>query len=310
MIFSFDYELAWGTFEMVHQSYVRRNILGASRAAASIAALHEQLGVPVTWAVVGAAIEREPLMETVARGRRANPRLQDILPYLAGLSADEVTRATRIPEEFLARVNTHNVHEFASHTYSHPFADAATAEEWETDFALFHDAATRRGMTVPVSVVAPKNLLTPAFLNAARRHGLTQIRQNSQNWLYRFRSRASRIGLLIRVLRVLDAFLPLNELAYVIAGPPKCVDGAYLEGNFFFRPSWHWRVGDYLHFARFKLWVWFAHRTGRDIHVWSHPHNFGADINRSLRNYERLLRHLVTWCAARGVPFSTMRDAS
>jgi hypothetical protein len=63
-------------------------------------------------------------------------------------------------------------------------------------------------------------------------------------------------------------------------------------GNIFFRPDCGNAIADYLHFKRVVLGLLFCKFTGRNFHMWTHPHNFGVDVERSMRNYERILLYL------------------
>lgn len=291
---SFDYELSWGTYEMTPRAYASSNVVRANEAASALVALHERLQFPATWAVVGAAVDASPIRERLARCSTIGTPVGRLEPYLLAVEEDRRDACRNIPETTVAAIAASRVQELGSHTYAHGYADELSVESWERDFAAFRELGLNAGSLF----VAPKNLLTRELIAMAAAEGFSNVRVNPDNWLYRTRSRKSILMPLVRLLRIADAFVPVNELLTVLAGE-RVVTPRTLVGNFFFRPALRWNWLDWLHLVRFRVWLLFAVATGRDVHLWSHPHNYGSDVVRALRNHERVL-HMLAAAAAKG----------
>jgi hypothetical protein len=305
---SLDYELAWGTYEMTPVEYCRTNVINANEAAERIFELHERIEVPVAWAVVGAAVDPDPLRDRVERCRAAGAPMDLFDSYVASVPPELRDRVTSIPKRVVQRIAASDLQEIASHSYSHLYADRAGHEDYSRDFDLFSATLQQLRIPRPMLFVAPKNLVNDDIRRLAASHGFQAVRVNPCNWLYRFRPRRAFGTPLVRAVRFVDAFLPVNE-CFELFSRRLPADPGTLEGNFFFRPALRWRLLDRLHFWRFKVWVAFAVRTGRDVHLWSHPHNFGIDVARAIENYERALLHMRSVAAARRIPFLRASEA-
>ena len=134
-------------------------------------------------------------------------------------------------------------------------------------------------------LIMPKNQVTDTVRKLAREFGVRSIRVAPQCWLYD----PARVGRMTRLLRYLDSFLPIVEFLL-----PKRPREGELEGRFFFRPANKFVWLDRVHFWRLRLGFHIARMTGRDFHLWSHPHNFGGDVPRAIQN----LRRVMKWLAA------------
>ena len=143
----------------------------------------------------------------------------------------------------------------------------------------------------------------------AQSSGFTCIRVNPDNFLYRTQNHGKYKRFLIRVLRYLDAYLPINEMIWKKYKQAK--SAVHLSvGNIFFRPDCGCQILDYMHFLRVVLALKFCEVTGRNFHIWTHPHNFGGNVSASINNYERLLRYFMKKHARSNIEFKNMRDLS
>lgn len=301
---SFDYELSWGTYEMTTTAYASTNVIRANEAASALVALHERMQFPATWAVVGAAADLAPIEVRLARCAAIGAPVERLAPHLAAIEETRRGDCLNIPEATLAALVASRVQELGSHTYAHGYADVLSEEAWERDFSAFRELR----LDAHALFVAPKNLVTRELIAMARAEGFANVRVNPDNWLYRMRSRQSFLIPLIRLLRIADALLPINELFIMLAGERGAASGT-LVGNFFFRPALRWEWLDRLHLLRFQIFSLFAMATGRDVHLWSHPHNYGVAIVRSLKNHERVLQVLLALAAQGRVRLARCSEA-
>lgn len=310
LFLSFDYELIWGVCGHVPEKYVFSNVMHENSAALRLAEMNDDLAVPASWGMVGAAIDPVALVTRIEKCQRIGAPVASLVSVLEGLSEDVRTRLTTVPSRFLQIIGESSKQEAASHSYAHLYVDAVTEAEYREDFKTFVETARARGLPGEMSFIAPKNKVTAEIVGLAREAGFVNVRVNPANWLYAHRECGKLTARLIRILRFADSMLPVNEI-FELLKPAQAVEQKdRIEGNFFFRPVFRFRVFDWMHFLRFRLWVIFALRTGRDIHVWTHPHNFGADLARGMKNYRRVIDFMQHLSRSEGLPFLRTSQAS
>lgn len=119
--------------------------------------------------------------------------------------------------------------------------------------------------------VYPKNLVDGKSVEQYSRI-FHKIRVNSVSWLYRTSPKG--VGRVRRLLRYLDSFLPIYEL-FCDKRPEHALCNA-VAGTHFFRAN----LPVYLlipHYLRLRFGIALMSVLGKDVHVWSHPHNFGGN---------------------------------
>ncbi len=303
-ILSFDYELAWGSFDKINASYLTENVINSNEAASRLLQINEQMEVPATWAIVG-------LMLPSALGHKDKLDLLDAKFQKSVLASDvfseideqAASALLEMPTGFFAKVIDSPSQEFASHTFSHLYALEVDDDAMSNDFKYMAEVCAENKVGRPSSLVMPKNQVTEVAIACAAESGVKIIRVNPNNWLYSTREHGRIEAKVIRLLRFLDAFLPVSEL---FVTKSQVLGTGCTEGNFFFRPDVGIGALDYIHYLRFKLMLHICRWRKRDLHMWSHPHNFGRDINRSLRNYVRALTYVLKLKSAGKIEMKNM----
>jgi len=310
LFLSFDYELAWGVYDRVAEQYIFSNVMYENSAALKLAELNQTLAVPASWGMVGAAIDPETLDKRIDKCKQLGAPIERLVAVLDGLSMDDRMKLTTVPGQFLRIISESPEQEAASHSYAHIYADAVTGNTYREDFEKFNEIAQIRNLPGHMTFIAPKNKVTAEIISIAREAGFVNVRVNPSNWLYTHKSRGMLNSLFVRVLRYADSILPINEIFELTKFAKRSEESNIIEGNFFFRPLFQFQMLDWLHFLRFRVWVKFALRTGRDIHVWTHPHNFGADVTRGVRNYKRVIEFMQELSRSQRIPFLRTSQAS
>lgn len=304
VVISYDYELCWGVWDKVSQRYVRSNVAQANAAANALVVLHRKHSIPSTWGIVGALLsDKEPTAQMIETAR-SETNAEAFSAFVEQIEDKSMFRADKA---VIAALRDDPLFEPASHTYSHIYAlesDELTLEDDFTRFdAIFQDQFGE-GRT-PTSLIFPKNQSTDAAIAIAQRFGFTKIRVNPLNWLYEQRHRKRLEANAIRVLRFLDSFLPILEIFPDRRGN---VDRNLCVGQYFFRPCFSLKFLDYLHYARLRLGLWYCCQRGKTCHIWTHPHNFGANLERSIANAERLFVLLNALKAKNRVKICHMKE--
>lgn len=119
--------------------------------------------------------------------------------------------------------------------------------------------------------VYPKNLVDSISIKKYMKW-FSCIRVNSRSWLYRTnRGGPSRLK---RVLRYIDSFLPIYEC--FCAKEPEHNFNNLTVGTHFYRANLSPPLL-YIHYLRLRFGIFFMGCIGRDVHIWSHPHNFSGN---------------------------------
>lgn len=285
---SYDYELCWGVWDKMPAAYARSHVMRANEAARGLIALHRAHQVPASWALVGTMLETGTPKEIMAQTTRGADTVHAFEDYLAQLDPAD-TNLFRADEDVISALRDDPLLEPASHTFSHVYALEEEPSVLEDDFERFGKVFGDTFGMSPVSLVFPKNQSTDTAINIARSHGFQVLRVNPQNWLYEQRARKGLEAKLIRVLRFLDAFFPIQEM---FPENGKDLDPKLCIGQYFFRPMFRSKLLDVVHLGRLKLALAYCKWQGESCHFWTHPHNFGCNPDRALANAKALFIYL------------------
>ena len=285
LVISLDFELHWGVRDIFpSDGAYRANLLGAREVIPRLLDLFAEFDVAATWATVGFlfATSRAELEEVSpqVRPRYARVRLD---PYREVVGADESSDPLHFAPSLIEQIARYPRQEIGTHTFSHFYCleRGATTEAFSADLASARQIAARRGVSLR-SIVFPRGQVGPRYLDVLTAHGIGCYRGVAG------RSRRSR-GPLTRALSLADAFVDvtgphLTEWADVLNG-----ELANVPASFFLRPVTRSGGAERLRFKRLATAMRVAAESRRIIHLWWHPHNFGARPSENLAFLRRLL---------------------
>jgi peptidoglycan/xylan/chitin deacetylase (PgdA/CDA1 family) len=292
LVISLDFELHWGVrhSRAAHGPY-RAALLGAREAVPRILSLFEEHGVAATWATVGLLFARTraeaAALAPTVRARYADPVFD---PWGETVGEGEDDDPLHYAPSLVARILRTPRQEVGTHTFSHFFCLERGAGE--AAFRADLDAAVRaaRGMGVRLrSIVFPRNQVNPAYLPALAGAGITCYRGTQRGWMY---SATAREDAPRRAARLVDAYLPLagrHTVPWARLRPGEA-GVADVPASFFLRPvSRRLSALEPLRLKRLAAALRHAARAGEVVHVWWHPHNFGARTDENMRFLAALL---------------------
>lgn len=294
LVLSLDFELHWGVRDHAPaDGPYRRSLLGAREAVPAILDLFREFEVAGTWATVGFLFARsraeleggspalrpsyaeaglDPYAETVGEGEGDDP-----LHYAPSL-VDAIAAAPR--------------QELATHTWSHYYClePGQTREQFAADMRAAVAAARARGAELR-SIVFPRNQHNPAYDEVLRETGVLCYRGAARGWMYRAAA-GDRQTLPMRVARLADTHLSLTGPQSISWGDVPRPGGLFdVPASLFLRPAAPGRPRlEALRLRRLEGAIEAAARTRRIVHLWWHPHNFGADPAANLAVLRRLLQ--------------------
>lgn len=298
-IISLDFELHWGVRDVKTVDQYRDNLVGVRKAVPAILELFAEHEIHATWATVGFLFfsRKHELLNALPTERPDydDPRLSPY-PEIDGIGEDEEIDPFHFGRRLLEQIQSTPNQEIGTHTFSHYYC-----LERKKNLAAFRAdltaacAAARKFGIVLRSIVFPRNQYDQEHLRVCRELGLTAFRGNPESWLYRSRSGREQSGFL-RATRLLDSYWNLlSHNCYPLlpaeGGLPTDTP-TNLPASRFLRPySPRLRVAQTLQERRIESDLTYAAQRGLTYHLWWHPHNFGANLDRNVGTLRRILDH-------------------
>lgn len=312
LVISLDFELYWGMRDRRALEDYGKRILGVRQALPLMLAAFDAHQARATFAAVGLLFFSDK--ESLLRGLPAlkptyrNANLSPYNGHIEGIGKDEEDDPYHFGASLIRLIRSHPAHEIAGHTFSHYYCleSGQTEDQFDADMAAAVRAAQAMGVELR-SFIFPRNQYNARYLAICARHGIIAYRGNERSRLYHARNREQE-SLFRRGLRLLDTWLP-------ISGPNthvlRSASGTPLDipSSRFLRPySARLAALDGLKLRRIERAMTHAARKGEVFHLWWHPHNFGADLDRNMRYLERILAHFDTLKADHGMESLTMAE--
>lgn len=314
LVLSLDFELHWGVYDVQPaDGPYAPNLRGARLAVPRILDAFAEHGVAATWAVVGLLMARSR-----DEARRWSPAVRPAYDearrdaYAVPVGEGEEDDPLHYAPSLVRRIVATPGQELATHTFSHFYClePGQTREAFAADLAAARTAAAAYGVQ-PRSIVLPRNQHNPAYDDVLRAAGIVAYRGTSRGWMHRpMVERAETRP--VRVARRLDAYLPVagdHTFGWDRVAPRDGLSD--VPASLLLRPA---QPGspllDALSLRRVRRAVAHAGRTGRLVHLWWHPHNFGVDLERNLARLQAVLSTFAECRERWGMQSLTMAQAA
>ena len=306
LVVSLDFELFWGMLDVCTLDEYRENVLGGRKAIPQMLALFEKYHIHATWAAVG-FLFAENAAELCKYFPECRPgyREETLNPYplVPQISAGDAP--CFFAPDLIDLIAQTPGQEIGSHTFCHYYCREAgqTVEEFAADMAAAKAIAKQKGYDVK-SVVLPRNQCEPEYTEVLRKLGFTAYRDEENDWIYN----KIKSGLLFKVLRTLDMYLPLTgQGGYT----PKCENGIWnLTGSRMYRPIKPFLPLEGLKIRRIKRQMLHAAKNGLTFHLWWHPHNVGVHTEEHLKQLEEIFSYYEELKETYSMRCLNMREAA
>lgn len=307
LVISLDFEMFWGVSDSRTVEGYQRNVAGVWDAIPSMLALFENYGVRATWATVGMLMCRDH-----AHWREVRPAVMPGYERKGCSNYEMGELARQHPRLFFGRPLVERIlqtpgQELATHTYSHFYCDepGATVDQFRADLECAKLLGEELGVKFR-SLVFPRNQVSADFVGGAKQAGLEVWRGNPRHPLYS-NGHTTPFGIAGRAVRLADAWIPLSGSAVARAHGAHGITN--VPASMFLRPySSALSVLEPLRLGRMKRAMTSAARADGIFHLWWHPHNFGADLDRNMFALESLLQHYQLLRDRFGMRSSSMSD--
>ncbi len=291
---SLDHELHWGVSGTRTVASYRENLDNERAAISGMLELFRKYEIHATWATVGMLFckDKQELMTWLSRIEEPQYKNQRMSNFLLAKSVgcneeeDPYHFAPGIIHEILSVPHQ----AIGSHTFSHYYCieDGQELRCFESDIRAAIEIGKHYNVN-KTSVVFPRNQYRQEHLEVCYKAGIKSYRGAPTHKMYHFRSKETNAR---RLLRIIDTYFPISgDNTYRLSEHTK--DEIYnIPSSRFFRPYdptlaflEKWRLG------RITREMTHAAKTNRLYHLWWHPHNFGANLEKNLANLEHVLQH-------------------
>ncbi|MBP3927714.1 MAG: polysaccharide deacetylase family protein, partial [Clostridium sp.] len=310
LVVSLDFELFWGMLDCSTLEEYGDNVLTGKSAIPRLLELFRKYGIHATWATVGFLVGedyedlRQYFPEEKLRPSYSDQRL-DAYGQFENIGNNEKEAPCFYGPSLIRMVAETPGQEIGSHTFCHYYCreKGQTVAQFEADIRAAKAIAAAKGYDL-TSVVLPRNQCEPEYTEVLRKCGFTAYRDEENDWIHK----KIRIRPLMRLLRLMDAYLPLTGQGGYI---PASEDGIWnLTGSRAFKAVSHSRhMLEGLKVRRIKKQMLHAAKEGLTFHLWWHPHNMGGLTEEFFTQLEDVLQYYTQLKETYGMESRNMREA-
>lgn len=309
LVISLDFELMWGNIESwTTEGYGTSHVSHVREVITRLLALFEQYQVKATFATVGFIMQKKEDVKTPLRiPTYQNKVLSPYGDFISSIAPqkEHLYFATDIIEKLKSSQNV----EIGTHTYCHYYCleKGQTVEQFDADMEMAVAVAKESGIVLK-SIVFPRNQVSDDYLSVCRRHGITSYRGNARKYFNTPKNTLEAYK--NKVCRLLDAYLNIGgNTSYQLEKGDKPIRN--IPASRFLRPySRLLFFLEGLRFRRIRKEMEYAAKHGEVYHLWWHPHNFGANIDKNLIFLERILKTYQELHNQYGMMSMTMGEVS
>ena len=290
---SLDFELFWGVRANKELETYQESLLGVYEAIPKMLALFKKYNIHATWATVGFLFHKD--IENIDKNR---PNIlpeytnQQVDPYiyLDSISPPYSKEFSKMHSAFelISMIGSEKNQELATHTYSHFFTyeSLKNPEAFLADIKEAIKVAKDKGYTLK-SLVFPRNQLDADSIKSLESLNISSYRGNPNHWAYHDGDKPSK-SLFLRLYRLVDTYI--NISGHHTSLPILTHGITELKASMMLRPYFaKLAYLEPLKINRIKKAMKYAALNGQNFHLWWHPHNFGKNQEKNLKNLEELL---------------------
>ncbi|MBQ9558572.1 MAG: polysaccharide deacetylase family protein [Bacteroidaceae bacterium] len=294
-IISLDFEMMWGVKDITTPSlYGESHIKNVYQVIPALLSLFERYDVKATFATVGLimlegkeeAVKNVPPLIPTYKNEKLSPYAENYIEKIEDKNND-LYFAPSLVERLKACKNV----EIGTHTFCHYncYAEGQTIGQFEEDIKKAIQVAFSKEIEIK-SIVFPRNQVTDEYLKICTKHGIKAYRGNPSSFFSRTYSPLARFK--NRFLRLMDTYLNIGDrTSYSLDEAISFGMPFNIKASRFFRP-YNKRLSflEPLRLRRIRQEIIYAARHHEAYHLWWHPHNFGANTEKNLKNLEEVLK--------------------
>lgn len=315
LVISLDYELLWGMLDIPNmEAYGQNNVINVQLVIDRMLALFEKYQVKATFCTVGMLMCKD-VNEVMSFAPKVYPAYDNdkLQPY--GKCLEKVRRANQnlyFAPNSITKLLSNPYVEVGTHTFCHYYCweKGQTIDQFEEDIKAAIRVAEAKGFSLK-SIIFPRNNVSKDYLQVCAKHGITTYRGNATKFFSKPKSRLFRLK--NRICRLLDSYVPIGGTSSFRYEQLIPEDGlpVNVPASRFFRPySKYSSFLEPLRIRRIKNEIQYAAKHGEMYHLWWHPHNFGANMEKNMRNMELVLSYYAECHKKYGMKSYKMNELS
>lgn len=295
LVISLDFELLWGVFDKVKWQDKIEYFSATKKNIPSVIHLFEKFEIECTWATVGMLFN-----ENWEEWRVNIPKLipeyhnNNLSAYKYGtyISSKETEPLCFAPE--LIKLISQTVgQEVGTHTYSHYYClePGQNLNTFREDLIKAKELAAHYQINLE-SLVFPRNQFNVEYLDLCASEGIKNIRSNPDVWYW---ENTQKNNIAQKICRTGDAYFGKNDKTYDLSKVQFIKNKLNTQkASRFLRPYSNNRFLNNLKINRVIDEITYAAINNEIYHLWWHPHNFGNDPEKNLKDLEIILTHFET----------------
>lgn len=294
LVISLDFEMTWGCIEgWFPEGYGKTNIAQVPQVIEGLIKIFNKYGVHATFGTVGFMF-RNNVQEITADMPKSIPGYSDnkCQPYGKFLKQiKEQNNNLYFCPEVIKKLSNADGVEVGSHTYCHFYCDepGQTVGEFEADTKMLLKVFDLLNISRPKSIIFPRNQVSEPYLKICSKYGITTYRGLAPRFFGTPKSKWDRLKK--RICRILDNYINIGGMS-TIAYDTLPVTGEYINipASRFVRP-YNKKLAflEGLQIRRMKKEMIYAAQNGEMYHLYWHPHNFGANMDKNFAMLEKVL---------------------
>jgi len=289
-IISLDFELHWGGAEKWNLKEKENYFLGGRKAVVETLRLFQTNEIRATWATVGFlfAKNKDQLLNfsPLEKPSYKNEMISSY-HYFDQVGNDENDDPFHFAPTLIEEILATPGQELASHTFSHYYCleEGQNIYQFKEDLEAAQALAKENFNAQLKTLVFPRNQYNKDYLKVVKNIGIQTVRSNPDTWFWK-----NDYGKLTPLIRAADTLFPVSKnLSFHLN---KNSDILEIPASRFFRPYQQKEKSiQFLKLKRIKNEMTYAARNNKVYHLWWHPHNFGNDLEKNLKQLEEIIKH-------------------
>ena len=293
-IISLDFELMWGNMSWTPEGYGQSNVSSVRVVIDKMLHLFNQYDIHATFATVGLIMQKNGNSKDIAPSILPSYDKREISPFNNEgklITIKDKDAGLYFGKDIVEKLKQHANIEIGTHTYSHYFCweNGQTAEQFESDTIKAIETASANGIIIK-SIIFPKNEVQSKYLEICSKHGIRCYRGNAFHFFEKPKNKIHKVFL--RTCRLLDSYFNLGGMTsysedVILNHNDEMIN---IPASRFLRPySRKLSLIEPLRIKRIKNELTYAAKHHQIYHLWWHPHNFGANINKNMAILEVIL---------------------
>ncbi|WP_255247509.1 polysaccharide deacetylase family protein [Paucisalibacillus globulus] len=294
-VISLDLELNWGVFDVFTIQQYRNNLLGAREVVPELLKKFNQDNIHATWGIVGFLFfsnKDDLLKEVPDKVPSYDDMTLSAYQHIQQIGENEIEDPFHYGSQLIHLIKQFPNQEIATHTFSHYYclAKGQCADNFETDLSKAITVAKKHHLSIQ-TIIFPRNQINQNYLTICKKHGVTRYRGCENHWLYKITGKQDNP--IKRLMRLLDSYMNLSgQHIYDLDELIQKDDVINIPSSRFLRPySKRLRGLEPLKLRRIKIAMEKAAKERKLYHLWWHPHNFGADLEESMKMLDKIITH-------------------